>query len=176
MLKLHNILITFTILLSACSQSTENTERLHFKMEQLQALHTEDASYKERIYVPVYTDVFHIDQSKLFPLTVTLSLRNTSLKDTVYIYKVDYYNSMGKAIKQHIADKQMLALSPLESYDLVINKKTFSGDTGANFIVDWGRTCGNGQLMVQALMINTSGQQGLSFITDGKVISVDSCK
>ncbi|MCU4175777.1 DUF3124 domain-containing protein [Carboxylicivirga sp. N1Y90] len=176
MLKLHNVLIVLIIVLSACSQTTENTERLHFKMDQLQALHAEDAIYKERIYVPVYTDVFHIDQSKLFPLTVTLSLRNTSINDTIYIYNVDYYNSKGKAIKQHIGDNSMLSLSPLESYDLVINKKTFSGDTGANFIVDWGRTCGSGQLMVQALMINTSGQQGLSFITDGKIIAIDSCK
>lgn len=176
MYKSYNILILFIVILSACSKTVDKTDRLHFTMEQLQAQHEEESSYKESIYVPVYTDVFHIDQSKLFPLTVTLSLRNTSLNDTIYIYNVDYYDSKGIAIKKHIGDTQMLPLSPLESYDLVINKKTFSGDTGANFIVDWGRTCGSGKLMVQALMINTSGQQGLSFITDGKVIAVDSCK
>jgi len=64
----------------------------------------------------------------------------------------------------------MLTLAPLETYDLVINNKQFQGGTGANFIVEWGRTSQKAKLLVQAVMVSTSGQQGLSFITEGHVI------
>lgn len=136
-------------------------------MENLQARTSEQMSYSESIYVPIYTDVYHIDQSRLFPLTVTLSLRNTSVKDTVFVFDVDYFNSQGKLIKEHIDEQSMLVLGPLESYDLVIEKLTFKGDTGANYLVKYGQKNGTENMLVQALMINTSGQQGLSFITNG---------
>ena len=64
----------------------------------------------------------------------------------------------------------MLQLKPLESFELVIDKMTYSGDTGANFIIEYSSPENLSPLLVQALMINTSGQQGLSFITEGKII------
>ncbi len=170
MLKKLTILTFFGILLFSCSQEDRQNKALHFEMDSLEARTSDQMNYNESIYVPIYTDVYHIDQSKLFPLTVTLSLRNTSLSDSVYIFKADYYNSKGQLIKQHVDDHLMLALGPLESYDLVIDKMTYKGDTGANYIVNYGQKSGESNMIVQALMINTSGQQGLSFITNGIVI------
>ena len=164
------LFLVLTISILACTDSRTQQRDLHFKMENLQVRHQLFNNHTQNIYVPVYTDVFHIDQSKLFPLTVTLSMRNTSMTDSVYVYQVDYHNSKGERLKQHIPESKMLVLAPLESYDLVINKMTYSGDTGANFILNWGKMQGKGGLFVQAVMINTSGQQGLSFITDGVII------
>nr|WP_321450445.1 DUF3124 domain-containing protein [uncultured Carboxylicivirga sp.] len=176
MLYKSGIIVTLAILLFACQDMEKNNRNLHFRFENLVELDTCDISYLETIYVPVYTDVYHVDQSRLFPLTVTLSLRNTSLKDTICVQKVDYYNSDGKLVKKHIKDDKMLLLEPLESYELVIDKMTYTGDTGANFIVEWGGKTNNSSMLVQALMINTSGQQGLSFITEGKTINSKTIK
>lgn len=163
-------IVIIGIALISCSQSETKNRALHFEMDNLEECTSDSLKYTETIYIPIYTDVYHIDQSKLFPLTVTLSLRNTSLSDSVYVLKADYYNSKGHLIKEHIADQLMLALGPLESYDLVIDKMTYKGDTGANYIVKYGQKNGESNMIVQALMINTSGQQGLSFITEGIVI------
>lgn len=170
-MHLKSGLITVVIImLTSCQQSSIKNKNLHFKMENLAKHDLSGKSFHETVYVPVYTDVYHVDQSRLFPLTITLSLRNTSLSDTLYIYKVNYHNSNGQEIKQHIKDDDMLILNPLKSYELVIDKKTYSGDTGANFIVKYAGNKAENHLLVQALMISTSGQQGLSFITTGKII------
>lgn len=168
--------IGLLVLTLGCEPKVQNNRNLHFRMENLIERHFLSHSHMETVYVPIYTDVYHIDQSKLFPLTVTLSLRNTSLTDTINIYTVNYYNSEGNQIKQHIKESFMLQLKPLESYELVIDKMTYSGDTGANFIIEYSSPENLSPLLVQALMINTSGQQGLSFITEGKIIKSKSIK
>jgi len=170
MLYKSGIIVLLAVLISACSDIENNNRNLHFRIENLVPLDTAEVSYIETIYIPVYTDVYHVDQSRLFPLTVTLSLRNTNLEDTIYVTQVDYFNSDGKLVKKHINETSMLMLEPLESYELVIDKMTYSGDTGANFIIKWGGKNEENSMMVQAVMINTSGQQGLSFITEGKII------
>ncbi len=170
MLKRLITILILTPIVFACDQDKQNKRNLHFNIEGLESRSTNIVSYMTTVYIPVYTDVFHIDQSKLFPLTITLSLRNTSQTDTIKIFKVNYYNSEGTLVNQHIDNTSMLRLKPLQSYELVIDKMTYTGDTGANYIVEYGSASEQSDLLVQALMINTSGQQGLSFITEGKVI------
>lgn len=164
------LLLLFTLLYTGCETPKQASDLFHFKMEGIQQLHNKKIYYREKVYLPVYADVYHIDQSRLFPLTATISLRNTSISDSVYIYQLKYYNTKGKILKEFMNTDMMLPLGPLETYDLVINNKQFQGGTGANFIVEWGRTNGKAELLVQAVMVSTSGQQGLSFITEGHVI------
>ena len=52
-------------------------------MEGIQQLHNKETFYREKVYLPVYADIYHADQSRLFPLTATISLRNTNVKDSV---------------------------------------------------------------------------------------------
>ncbi len=157
------------LLLHGCETPKQATDLFHFQMEGSQPRHPLKTNYKELVYLPVYADVYHVDQSRLFPLTATISLRNTSLSDSLFIYKLNYYNTKGTILKEFLKTDRMLSLAPLETYDLVINNKQYQGGTGANFIVEWGRTNGNAELLVQAVMVSTSGQQGLSFITEGHV-------
>jgi len=164
------LLLLFTLLFTRCETPKQANELFHFKMEGIQHLHNKKIVYREIVYLPVYADIYHTDQSRLFPLTATISLRNTNVKDSVYIYQLNYYNTKGEILKEFMQPNMMLALAPLETYDLVINNKQFQGGTGANFIVEWGRTSQNAKLLVQAVMVSTSGQQGLSFITEGHVI------
>jgi len=166
------ILLLFLLLLySGCETPKQANDLFHFEMEGCQQCHHKKINYKEQVYLPVYADVYHIDQSRLFPLTATISLRNTSITDSVFVDQLNYYNTKGKILKKFIKAEMMLALGPLETYDLVINNKQYQGGTGANFIVEWGRTKGNAHLLVQAVMVSTSGQQGLSFITEGHIIN-----
>ena len=175
-MKCIGIFGTLLLLLTACESNKKIDRKLHFSIDDLTEVSFDKTTYTETIYVPVYTDVYHLDQSRLFPLTITLSMRNTSLTDTISVYTLDYYNSEGNLKKKHIEDSKMLQLHPLQSYELVIKKTTYTGDTGANFIVEWGGEKEKSSLLTQALMINTSGQQGLSFITEGKIIDSKTIK
>ena len=58
----------------------------------------------------------------------------------------------------------------MESIEFVVDEEEIVGGAGANFIIDWGSSTYNDQIMTQSVNISTSGQQGLSFTTEAKVI------
>lgn len=122
----------------------------------------------QKVYVPIYSDIYHGSGLKRFLLTATLSIRNTSLYDTMYVQRVDYYNSEGDLNRNYLT--RTILLKPLESVEFVVGDKEMHGGAGANFIVDWGTNSHKKLPVIQAVMIGTSEQQGISFLTEGIVI------
>jgi hypothetical protein len=50
---------------------------------------------------------------------------------------------------------------------IIIGKQ---GGAGASFVIDWGSNSPKAKPLIQAVMIGTLSQQGISFITQGVVI------
>jgi hypothetical protein len=48
-----------------------------------------------------------------------------------------------------------LLLSPLESVELVADEGEKAGGAGAIFIIEWGATKYNSQILIQSVLINT---------------------
>ncbi|WP_299216347.1 DUF3124 domain-containing protein [uncultured Aquimarina sp.] len=130
----------------------------------------ENFSYliKQQIYVPIYSDIYNKTKDYRFLLTATLSIRNTSPKDSLFIKNADYYNTQGDFVRSYI--KQPIYLKPLESIEYVIEEKDTLGGSGANFLITWGanKTI---KPIFQGVMVGISGQQGFAFTTDGVVVS-----
>ncbi len=124
--------------------------------------------YFETDYLPVYSDIYYQDGTKRFPITATVSIRNTSITDSAYVLSASYYDSYGKIIRSYL--DSTLLLSPLESIELVVEEKESEGGAGANFIIDWAATKYADQILIQSVMISTYGQQGVSFLSDAKII------
>ncbi|AFZ02417.1 DUF3124 domain-containing protein [Calothrix sp. PCC 6303] len=121
------------------------------------------------VYVPVYSHIYHGDKQEQFPLTVTLSIRNTSLTETIVIRSVRYYNSGGKLVKEHTEGN--LQLPALATTEFFIPQQDSSGGSGANFIVEWvSEKKTVTEPIIEAVMISTRLQQGISFVTLGHVI------
>jgi len=127
-----------------------------------------DFNYYETVYVPVYSDIYHLDGTKRFRLTTTVSIRNTSLSDSAFILSATYHDSYGKTLKEYI-DSTIL-VSPLESIEFVVEEFENMGGAGANFIVEWAGSKHVNQLMIQSVMIGTYDKQGISFLSESKVI------
>lgn len=116
-------------------------------------------------YLSVYSQIYSMTQHGTHDLTGTVSLRNVSPTDSVYILKAQYYNTAGKAIRTYL--EHPIFLAPLETVEIVIDERDRSGGTGANFTFDWAVQKGTAAPLFEAVMISTSGQQGLSFTTTG---------
>jgi len=56
----------------------------------------------------------------------------------------------------------------METVEIVIDEKDQEGGTGANFLFDWSIKPNSHEPYFEGVMISTSGQQGLSFTTEGK--------
>ena len=145
------------------------------------ALHADDhtcenpgLSRGQSIYVPAYSHIYSGNSEHPFLLTVTLSIRNIDLYHRITITKVDYYETQGQLLQRRV--DSTITLQPLESLRFVVPEKDKSGGSGANFIVEWmSDTCVNPPI-VEAIMIGTQMQQGLSFTSRGVVLIEDAPK
>ena len=58
----------------------------------------------------------------------------------------------------------------MASTDFVVEEYDTSGGAGANFIVDWTASMEVTAPVVEAVMISTASQQGISFVSAGRVL------
>lgn len=125
--------------------------------------------HMDTMYVPIYSDIYDqtVDSKSL--LTATLSIRNTSIRDSIYIVEVDYYDTQGNLVREYL-DKALL-LTPLQSTEYIVEEADDTGGTGANFIITWGGNSAKIKPIFQAVMVLKSGQHALSFVTEGVSIS-----
>ncbi len=169
---MRNFLLITLLALFAChhEQPADTIRKSHPSHKYTYVdIDTASLRYFETDYLPVYSDIYERDGTSRFMLTTTVSIRNTSLSDTAYLLSVTYYDSYGRKLTDYI--KSTVLLSPLESIEFVVEEVEKLGGAGANFIIDWAATNYSDQLLVQAVMISTHGQQGISFLAEAKVIS-----
>ncbi len=67
--------------------------------------------------------------------------------------------------------KKPLRLSALAATEFVIERDDKLGGSGASFIVEWQAGARVNQPLVETIMIDTQGQQGISFISQAVVLS-----
>ncbi|MDZ8105508.1 MAG: DUF3124 domain-containing protein [Nostoc sp. DedQUE12a] len=170
----HVYLAIIIIFLTSC-QSTEippGSKPNTTQTSTSQKIVTLDKNFQiamgQTIYVPVYSHIYHHNRQEIFELAVTLSIRNTDLNNSMVVTSVRYYNSEGKLVKQYL--ERPIQLDALASTDFFINRNDTSGGLGANFIVEWVAQTEISEPIVEAVMIGTDFQQGISFTSSGRVI------
>lgn len=92
----------FAFFAGSCSQPEPASDRsfLPSKNYHYTDIAFDSLARQSLVYVPVYSEIYHISGERRFLLTATVSARNTSLKDTLYIRTADYYDSQG-ALQRH---------------------------------------------------------------------------
>lgn len=122
----------------------------------------------QTVYVPAYSHIYHGDRNQWFNLTVTLSIRNIDMTGKISVDSVNYYNSTGRMLKRY--QNQPKVLGPLESIRFIIPESDAFGGSGANFIVTWSAAEKVNNPIIEAVMIGSRQQQGISFVSRGRAI------
>src|SRR6476469_10052299 len=123
----------------------------------------------QTLYVPIYSHIYHFNsQDRVMNLSATLSIRNTDLTNSIILTSVRYYNTEGELIRQDLTSP--VELKPLASTDFFVAANDASGGAGANFIVEWVAEKTVYEPVVEAIMINSSSAQGISFVSPAKVL------
>lgn len=120
------------------------------------------------VYVPAYSHVY-FGKGEPQLLTITLSIRNTSISDEIFIKSIKYYDTKGKELKSYL--KKPSRLPALGTTEVLITRDDSSGGSGANFLVEWYSNTGVTEPIIESVMIDTSSNQGISFVRRGSVIS-----
>ena len=170
------LLIPAFIILISCQEESE-TPIIENQLTENILEHTETYSWEkyntdnrfgEVLYIPVYSSIYH-QSDMTFDLTATLSIDNTDLTSNITITKIDYYDTNGKFVRNFIENE--IELSPLQTKQFIIKENDISGGTAAKFIIQWVSEIRVQKPVVEAIMISTSAQQGISFKTESKTIS-----
>nr|WP_242024418.1 DUF3124 domain-containing protein [Trichocoleus sp. FACHB-591] len=123
----------------------------------------------QTLYVPIYSHIYHFNsQDRVMNLSATLSVRNTDLTNPIILTSVRYYNTEGQLLRQDLTGP--VELKPLASTDFFVAANDDSGGAGANFIVEWVAEKKVYEPVVEAVMINSSSAQGISFISPARVL------
>jgi hypothetical protein len=120
------------------------------------------------VYVPVYSRIYLRGERRTLNLAVTLSIRNTDPEHPLTLSMVQYYNSAGGFVRGHL--RAPVRLAPMASMEYVVPNTDATGGSGANFIVEWRGTPRVTEPVIEAVMIGTAGQLGISFTSPGRTL------
>ncbi len=156
-------------LLNSCQEknATDSPHHENFEKRTVQ-LDGLDSLESGKSYLSVYSQIYSLSEHKTHNMTVTASIRNIGIKDTIYITKAEYLDTHARLI--HTYFDKPIYLAPLETVEIVIDEIDQEGGTGANFIFDWKIKPKSTAPFFEGIMISTYGTQGLSFTTEGNRI------
>lgn len=120
------------------------------------------------VYVPVYSSVYVGEARQTFDLTVTLSVRNTDAVHPIVVHAVDYHDPTGARVHAYV--EAPTPLGPLASAETVVRASDRRAGIGGSFLVTWSAAEPVSEPVVQGVMIGTAAQQGISFVTEGRVL------
>jgi hypothetical protein len=161
----HILLAVF--LLHACAGKVEDAavQKQNWQKRTVANL-PEDSLTRGTTYLSVYSQIYSQTEHRKHDLTATVSMRNTNRADTVYITKAEYFDTGGKLLRTYF--DRPIFIVPMETLEIILGERDPHGGSGANFLFDWATKPGANEPYFEAVMISTSGQQGLSFMTQGK--------
>ncbi len=120
------------------------------------------------VYVPAYSHVYSGDDQRPVDLTTTLSVRNADPSASIRLTDIRYVGSDGQTLRSYLDAPRVLG--PLATAAFVVDESDRAGGSGASFLVEWTADGPVAAPVVEAVMISTAGQQGISFVTEGRVI------
>ena len=120
--------------------------------------------YKQTFYVPIYSDIYTDKDNRKVLLAATLSVRNTTLKKSLYINKIDYYGTDGTFLKSYV--KHPVEIPAMGTLNYIVEKEEDKGGSGANFIIEVEGIDDTVAPVIEAVMIANYSNKAFAFMTE----------
>ncbi|WP_426138538.1 DUF3124 domain-containing protein [Psychrobacter sp. TWR1-1-1] len=167
------LLLATMALLSGCDQTPQDPNVLYSEkhqdpiqeLEMTTAVDRSQFAYKQTFYVPIYSDIYTDRDNRKVLLSATLSVRNTTLKKSLYINKIDYYGTDGTFIKPYLT--KPIELPAMATLNYIVEKEEDKGGSGANFIIEVEGIDETVKPVIEAVMIGNFSNKGFAFSTEG---------
>jgi hypothetical protein len=162
-MKYYTVLAMLCLLFISCDEEENKQDKpptIDWEQREAQ-LKASDSLINGKSYLPIYSRIYHHKRNKTIGLTVTVSLRNVSTMDTVYLLSADLYDTSGGLVRGYI--EKPVFLKPMETLEIIIEETENDGGTGGNFVFEWASEDINYPPLFEGVMISTLGQQGISF-------------
>ncbi|MBP2279785.1 hypothetical protein RCH20_001751 [Psychrobacter sp. PL15] len=171
--RISVLCIAGLVLFSGCDQSIQDpntmfSEKHKDPITELEIKSAVDRSqflYKQTFYVPIYSDIYTDRDNRQVLLSATLSVRNTTLKKSLYINKIDYYDTDGAFVKAYL--KSPIELPAMATLNYIVEKEEDKGGSGANFIIEVEGVDDTVKPIIEAVMVGNFSNKAFAFSTEG---------
>lgn len=126
------------------------------------------ASAAELVYVPVYSSIPTTDAARKLDLSVTLAVRNTDSARPIDVQSIRYFSAEGRLIQAYV--ERPVRLAPLAAHTVVIAETDTRAGVAGSFLVEWSAAGPIHAPVIEAVMIGARGQQGISFLSMGRIL------
>ncbi|PNK61452.1 DUF3124 domain-containing protein [Psychrobacter sp. FDAARGOS_221] len=176
--KLYLLLVAASV--TACNAPEHDPNILYneehkdpIKELEVDVIPDQEMPFQKLFYVPVYSNIYVDEDSPKVMLSATLSIRNTSLDHSIYVTKIDYYNTKGDYVRPYLS--KSIELPPMGTLNYIVEKLDDTGGDGANFVVAIESGTARVKPLIETIMIGTFNNKSFSFKSDSLVID-DSSK
>ena len=130
----------------------------------------------QRLYLPIYSHIWHGDVDRSgkptrMLMSVSVSIRNTDPSRSIRVLSAQYFDTDGKRIREYLPSPRLIA--PMGTYELFIPREDDSGGSGANFVIVWKADQATSPPMVEALHANLPAGRSIAFISQARPIPDD---
>lgn len=170
-MKKITVYLGLIIILYSCANPNRELKKERVNILEVNQMYMEriDLSFRDTTYIPIYSEIYVQDEVRKLGLSSTISIRNTSIKDTIFLEDINHYNAQGKLIHKYLDN--ILFLTPMQSIQYIIKKRDVEKGMESSFIVIWGANSSEVKPIFQGIMISAYGRHGVSILTEGVSIS-----
>jgi hypothetical protein len=124
----------------------------------------------QTLYVPVVSYLYLGKKASPYPLNVTLHVRNTDPQQAINLTGASYYDGRGRLVRNYLLES--VRLGPRASLALPLDQPETSSfsDGPPCVVVTWTSPEPASAPVSQAVHVGSAGQQGISFVTNGRVL------
>ncbi len=162
------IILTLSLVVSACSTAQPQSVPIIPTLS-VNEISTLRIAMGQTVFVPAYSEIFYGGENRLLSLTTTLAIHNTDLEHPIIISSVRYYNTDGELVREFVDTP--LQLNAMATTGFVIESQDTTGGWGANFLVEWVAESPVYEPVIEAVMVSSTGTEGVSFISEGRIVS-----
>jgi hypothetical protein len=124
----------------------------------------------QTVYASAYTHITLGPKGPIIGLSVTLDIHNADPQRPITILSAEFHDADGKLLKNY--QPTPLRLPPMASIQFLVDKDKAESrkKPGKCFLVRWQAAEKVNPPVIQCLMIGATGQQGISFTNQGRVV------
>jgi hypothetical protein len=133
------------------------------------------ATQGQTVYAPVYSEVLYGNADRQgspdkWPLSATLSIRNTDPDNSLTVRSVRYYDTAGRLVREYPAGR---TLGPLGTMEVFVEHKDQSGGSGANFLVVWDADRPINPPIIETVHSYFFGTRAVVFVSPGQALRLE---
>ena len=133
-------------------------------------------SVGQRLYLPIYSHIWHGEvDSKGQPtktlVSISVSIRNTDPVRSIRITSAQYYDTDGKRLREYVTSPK--TIGAMGTYEIFVPRSDDTGGSGATFVISWKSDAPVSPPIIEGFHANLPVGRSIAFTTSARPIPVE---